>query len=132
MSFVGAWFRLQLSGDSPAQVPDHIVAMVKSGILTLEQALILLRADGHHLSGENGEDRKRGHQVVSPSKDSDMASPAPKEAKGELDSLALIKYISIYNQYTHTHVAKNLMYIQMLCTNKNNQRRIYVKGYSWH
>ena len=79
--------------------------MVKQGILTLDQAMVLLKeADRAEPSGENGEDdRKRGRQVLTPSKDSEMASPAPKEAKGGMDSLATVTFSNKYKCWNKSH-----------------------------
>lgn len=72
--------------------------MVKRGILTFDQAMVLLKEAGREAPSDgNGEDdRKRRHEVLTPSKESDMASPAPKETKGDMDSLASIIYSNQY------------------------------------
>lgn len=68
--------------------------MFKSGSLSAEQAMQLLASDGGSGAMKSGEaaasmtsgddkanDPKRKHDILTPSKDSEAASPAPKEPK---------------------------------------------------
>ena len=76
----------------------RVVEMFKSGALDAATAMTLLsgvESQSRDAKGSDDElDAKRKREVLSPSKDSEAASPAPKEARGELDSS--MNYVVIY------------------------------------
>ena len=79
--------------------------MFKSGALDAATAMNLLSGSASMgqdaRASDDDAESKRKRDVLSPSKDSEAASPPPKEAKGIMDSLMkydliLFSYICIY------------------------------------